>query len=164
MVGGHRIAVLTDSVPDERTRSSTFLWNASLGRPVRSCTAVQSLYSRSEHSPSLLSSRIVSQHKMPAPPVCSQNPGFSLEWPEARPLAMAFAAPSLSDASAVSDPYSLVAYHVRGQEEVIDVRMTTSAFAASSSMVLESSRLPMANLTLGNASLTGLAFSSGGRY
>lgn len=39
---------------------------------------------------------------MPAPPVCSQKPGFSLEWLDARPFAIAFAAGSLSDASAVS--------------------------------------------------------------
>jgi hypothetical protein len=39
---------------------------------------------------------------MPVPEVCSQKPGFSGVCDEARPAAMAFAAPALSEASAVS--------------------------------------------------------------
>jgi len=39
---------------------------------------------------------------MPVPEVCSQKPGLSAEWPFSIPVAMAFAAPSLSEASAVS--------------------------------------------------------------
>lgn len=39
---------------------------------------------------------------MPVPEVCSQNPGFSLVWPAAIPLAMDVAAPTLSEESAVS--------------------------------------------------------------
>jgi len=41
-----------------------------------------------------------------------------------------------------------------------DLRMTTSAFAASSSRVLESSKPPMTIRTLGKASVTVFAFSS----
>ena len=39
---------------------------------------------------------------IPVPEVCSQKPGFSAVWDEARPFAMAVAAPLWSDASAVS--------------------------------------------------------------
>ena len=158
MVGGHKIAVLTASLPDDNTTVSTFLWNASSGRLTRSCTAVQSLYSLSDHSPSLLSSRMVSQQRIPAPPVCSQNPGFSFECPDARPLAIAFAAPSWSDASAVSG-FNKHCSHVPVWG--YSVRMTTSALAASFSNNSESSNPPRAILIWGNASFTGLAFSSG---
>jgi hypothetical protein len=157
MVGGHRIAVLTASLPDNSTTLSTFLWKASSGRFTRSFTLVRSLYSLSDHSPSLLSSRMVSQQRIPAPPVCSQNPGFSFECPDARPLAIAFAAPSWSDASAVSD-FSQHCSHVTMLR--CAVRMTTSALAASFSNNSESPKPPRAILIWGNASLTGLAFSS----
>jgi len=45
-------------------------------------------------------------------------------------------------------------------EAMSDLRMTTSAFAASSSRVLESSKPPMTIRTLGKASVTVFAFSS----
>lgn len=104
---------MTASEPADSTVSSTLLWNASFGNPVSSSTFVQSLYSLSDHSPSFSSSRIVSQQRIPAPPVCSQNPGLSLVCPDARPFAIAFAAPSWSEASAVSAcAMSIISHYV----------------------------------------------------
>lgn len=89
--------------PAARTSLSMSRWKASSGRPVvRASTPSRSSYGGEDGGSPCRDSRVSFHVRMPVPDVCSQYPGSSLVWPAARPLVKARAAPSWSDASAVS--------------------------------------------------------------